>query len=1161
MKKCCVHLVYLFVVIWLTRPAAGDEFTLGLLIPYSDPSGEEFSVEYQGKYFAPAIIQAVEDVNNRSDLLPGHHLSFIWNDTHCNETVALQSMWHQVNERRVSAIIGPACTCRTAARLASALDISMISFMCNDLTYDRIDYSTFVRTKIQVELPKLSRGLAMLLQKFNWSQVAILYENSTYYTSIKNGVVEQFKNEGINVRLQRPLLTFGCQIKLKFNVTCETTSVKNLTVFMTDLVKTIKENARILLFITNYRVSHEILLHAYDEGMTNGDYVFIMLQLEQKQFIVNQRIPAQYHLFPVDDDRRCDYFQALEAVIVVEIKPMDSANNTFADFEKQLSEKFNDSIFPSPVKENDTIMTAYLYDAVYQYARALNLTLKKKQAPTGRNIVGNMLNTTYESKTGVKVVIAENGTADFADLGIVDFRWKRPSGSPNCSSSSPKAVNVGVIDFVNNIPDLQFYKAIHWPNGRGAPADSPACGFDEEKCKPVDPTGRNNNSIYDNYKAEIIAGVCAFVLVILIILLVSITRHFMMKRKLDSLLWQINYKDISWARQIEPEDEDEHSDTDSFRRTSSQFTFTNFGFYKGNRVSVKHIGTKSIDLTKGILLELAQMRDVHHENCVPFLGATVDPPNICIVSAFCPRTLKDFLTCSDVRLDKTFITSLVSDIAKGMAYLHSSEIKSHGNLKSSNCLIDGRWTLKVSDYGLTYLKSKSNLSHKAGSADLLWTAPEILRDFNRPLRGTQKGDVYSFAIILQEFHTRRGPYSENNVITKDIIKRVVYVEVPVFRPLVPNFIPDLVELKDLMKICWEEDPDNRPDFSEIKKRIHKTVVTKGMKTNIFDSMIYMMENYADNLEDLVTERTGQLIEAKRETEELLYKILPRSVAEQLKKGKSVEAENFDEVSIYFSDIVGFTQLSSESSPMQVVTLLNDLYTLFDDIISEYQVYKVETIGDAYMVVSGLPIRHGHEHAAEISRMALHLLDAVKQDFVVRHKPDFKLDLRIGIHSGPVVAGVVGNTMPRYCLFGDTVNTASRMESNGEPLKIHISEATKNILESLGGFIIEARGEVFLKGKGNVRTFWLVDSEQRRAHNNPRHHKRTRRGTLRSFIGGEEITKPSFITRTSSLRISLKSASKNLVTNKQPYFKMLSETEIEEEDRVYRKESTHSITRV
>lgn len=202
------------------------------------------------------------------------------------------------------------------------------------------------------------------------------------------------------------------------------------------------------------------------------------------------------------------------------------------------------------------------------------------------------------------------------------------------------------------------------------------------------------------------------------------------------------------------------------------------------------------------------------------------------------------------------------------------------------------------------------------------------------------------------------------------------------------------------------------------------------------------------------------------------------MAEQLKKGQGVEAESFHEVSIYFSDIVGFTSLSSGSTPMQVVTLLNDLYTLFDNIIQEYDVYKVETIGDAYMVVSGLPIRNGHEHAGEISRMALHLVEAVQTDFKVRHKPDHQLKLRVGLHSGPVVAGVVGNTMPRYCLFGDTVNTASRMESNGEALRIHISETTKGILDDLGGFEVEERGEVFLKGKGTCKTYWLISAVKR-----------------------------------------------------------------------------------
>jgi len=266
---------------------------------------------------------------------------------------------------------------------------------------------------------------------------------------------------------------------------------------------------------------------------------------------------------------------------------------------------------------------------------------------------------------------------------------------------------------------------------------------------------------------------------------------------------------------------------------------------------------------------------------------------------------------------------------------------------------------------------------------------------------------------------RQGPFflGEVNLMEpKDIVESVRRPSQSGKSPLRPMVDEECAEDEEIIKMmtkCWSEDPLDRPDFSALKVAIRK-LNKENESSNILDNLLSRMELYANNLEALVEERTSDYLEEKRKCEELLYELLPKSVASQLIQGQSVIAETFNSVTIYFSDIVGFTSLSAQSTPLEVVDFLNDLYTCFDDISGEFDVYKVETIGDAYMVVSGLPVRNGINHAREIARMSLRLLERVKT-FRIRHRPNDKMKLRIGLHTGPCCAGVVGVKMPRYCL--------------------------------------------------------------------------------------------------------------------------------------------------
>jgi adenylate cyclase len=226
--------------------------------------------------------------------------------------------------------------------------------------------------------------------------------------------------------------------------------------------------------------------------------------------------------------------------------------------------------------------------------------------------------------------------------------------------------------------------------------------------------------------------------------------------------------------------------------------------------------------------------------------------------------------------------------------------------------------------------------------------------------------------------------------------------------------------------------------------------------------------YEGSVRDISERRQAEeeLRRARRDTEHLLLNILPQRIAERLKKGQVI-ADNFAEVTILFADIVNFTPYSAQVPPVQLVRLLNQIFSTFDHLVEQYRLEKVKTVGDAYIAVGGLP-QPRSDHAEAIADLALAMQQAIAQFHRDTGDP---FCLRIGLNTGPVVAGVIGTKKFSYDLWGDTVNVASRMESEGVADKIQLTEATYNALRDK--YILKPRGNIRIKGRGEMMTYWLL----------------------------------------------------------------------------------------
>uniref|UniRef100_A0A914XIY8 guanylate cyclase n=1 Tax=Plectus sambesii TaxID=2011161 RepID=A0A914XIY8_9BILA len=954
--------------------------------------------------------------------------------------------------KHIDALIGPPCSPEflDSARMCAQWQIPVISWWATDPSLgDKNIYSSTVQLSARNQNGFAVAIYTIITRKYSWRNVAFV-GSSTLNSPGPNQLL------GI-----KALFDQKNDIKTVGYIEYPGLPSADDIISSPNFAK-IKTSARIYIasFGTDLEANTNFVLAVHRANLTEDGFVFIIPWIMRR----HNDLP-----WVINGTTDTEILTAFSKVLIVE----PAGNNkqqlyAFSESTMQRAQWSENAYTAVNSSLYALILLAAAYDGCYTYAFGLSRTLDGsstivRNSSFSQALIDNLRSTQFEGALGTVYL---DKRAERLPSFILRSLSESPGGNPvlvlqaNESSCSTD----GMICFTMTFQETSFN---FFPNG--VPLDVPTCGFDGSMCT--------------NYWLVITMVVAAGVVVGLIVIAIFTWKRYK-QLEVYKLHWKVTKESMKIIEQNPLMDslrslKEASADGVKLKKRFLP-VYAIVGTIKAELLDFKQ--NQHINFTKEDLQYLFGLKQLSHENLTSFMGICYnDGEKFYVLYILVERgTLEDFIYDEDFNFDSTFKSAFVRDIVKGLEYLHKSSAGYHGSFSPKTCLIDGNWVLKLTGFGMTNMLSdlftKRLISFPEGYyvqlSTLLHMAPEQVRVSSLGKAfpgGSAASDIYSFGMTLFQIMYRTAPFDESSMSTEDILKAITTPGPTPLRPAIPKEIRQNEDLINLLLSCWSEQPSERPPI----RRVHQvTSAAFGyLKGNLVDQMISMTEKYAQNLERLVADRTQMLVEAQTQTDRLLYEMLPPSIARQLKAGNTVEPRSFATATVLFCQLAEFSALCSQSSPDQIVKFLNDIFTRFDEVVARFDAYKVETSGETYMVVSGLPQENEGRHVYEIAEVSLQLRTAAVT-FVVDHYEGFAVAVRIGFHRGPIAAGVIGMGWPRYCLFGDTVNFASRMQSTSEPNHIQIAQSTATFLLGNEKYLVTERGYVNIKGKGEINTFWL-----------------------------------------------------------------------------------------